>query len=51
MELKLWRRCHLQWHDLPAEFRVIYKLIQKMLVGDTQKDRLTGDLISLPFIF
>jgi hypothetical protein len=32
-------------------FIKIYQLFQKLLVGNIQLDRQTGDLISLPFIF
>jgi hypothetical protein len=34
-ELKLWRRGHLQWHELPTEFHEIYRLIQKFVEGQT----------------
>jgi hypothetical protein len=33
-----------------TKFMKIYKLVQKLLVGDTQMDRQTGDLISMLFI-
>jgi hypothetical protein len=32
-------------------FIKIYQLVQKLLGGDTQTDRQTGDLISLTFLF
>jgi hypothetical protein len=40
-KLKVWRRGHLQWHDLRTEFHKIYELVQSEL-GDTdgQKKRL-----------
>jgi hypothetical protein len=43
-------RCHLQWHDLPAEFHENLPAGSKVISGDTQTD-IQADLISLPFIF
>jgi hypothetical protein len=42
---------HLQWHDLPTEFHKNLPIGSKVIRGDRQTDRQTGDLISLTFLF
>jgi hypothetical protein len=37
---KLLHQGHHEWHHLPSRFLEIYQLVQKLLVGDTQPDRL-----------
>jgi hypothetical protein len=53
--LKVWRRGHLQWHDLSTEFHKKLPIGSKVIREDTQidrrTDRQTGDLISLTFLF
>jgi hypothetical protein len=59
MGLKVRRRGHLQWHDLPTEFHKNLPVGSKVIRGDTQTDkqmdrqpdRQAGDLISLIFLF
>jgi hypothetical protein len=47
--LKLCPRVHLQWHGLPAEFNVNLSIDSKVISGDKQTDRQTGDLLSLAY--
>jgi hypothetical protein len=53
--LKVWRRGHLQWNDLPTKFLKNLPISSKVIRGDTQTDgqtdRQTGDLISFTFLF
>jgi hypothetical protein len=49
--LKVWRRGHLQWHDLPTKFQKNLPIGSKVIWADTHTDRQTGDLISLTFLF
>jgi hypothetical protein len=35
----------LEWHYLCTKFHEIYQVVQKLLVGDIQTDKQTGDLI------
>jgi hypothetical protein len=49
--LKVWRRGHLQWHNVPTKFHKNLEIGSKVIRGDTQTDRQTGDLISLTFLF
>jgi hypothetical protein len=48
---KVWRRGHLQWHDIPTEFHKNLPIGSKVIEGDTQTDGQTGTLISLTFLF
>jgi hypothetical protein len=46
----LWRRGHLQWHELPTEFhKKTYQLVQKLVGGQTHEQ--DNNLISLHFSF
>jgi hypothetical protein len=47
MGLKISHRGPLEWHYLPTNFMKIYQAVQKLLMGDAQTERQTGDLISL----
>jgi hypothetical protein len=49
--LKSMHQGRLQWHDLPTEFHKNLPIGSKVIRGDTQTDRQTGDLISLTFLF
>jgi hypothetical protein len=48
MGLKIITSWSLEWHITSVPyFMKIYHVLHKLLVGDTQNDRQTGDLISL----
>jgi hypothetical protein len=49
--LKIRHRGHLQWHDLSTEFHKNLPIGSKVIRGDTQTDRQTGNLMSLSFLF
>jgi hypothetical protein len=48
IEIKIYRRRHLQWHILPGE---CHENIQILSHTDRQIDRQTDDLLCLSFIF
>jgi hypothetical protein len=47
---KSWRRGHLKWHDLLAEYHEDIPVGSKVISG-WHTDRQTGDIIGLPFTF